>query len=707
MRVLAIDFGTSNTVAALLIEGQAPRTVTFDASPLLPSAVYLDPDGQLTVGRDAQRLARLDPTRFEPNPKRRIDDGEVLLGDRAVPVVQLIGAVLRTVAVEVRRQLGGAPPDEVRLTHPAQWGASRQNVLVSAARAAGLGANLLLIAEPVAAAAQFTRLPGRALPPGGTVAVYDLGGGTFDIAIVGRTLPAPGVHATGLRSTGQHSTAQNGAAGRDGEFHVLAEAGLPDLGGLDFDQAILEHVGRVTSATDPAHWQRILRPADASGRRAARALAEDVRAAKETLSRYPQTEITLPDPFGDAHLTRSEFEGLIRPNLLRSIEVLTSVLRGAGIAPDRLGGIFLVGGSSRIPLVAALIQDRLHLTPVALDQPETAVALGALLVPVRREGNRTVAMSGGRPPVGGPGPGGLQAVGGQPATGGRTGSNGPAGVSGGGMQPARPVRNDPSSARSGGRRSTGRRSRAILVGAAAFVVLVGLLLIVTKPFGSNPAAAPGSTTAAAASGVGTGPSAATASRAGTDSPKALSSNGSGIVAISTGLGPGKLFSAGEMDFVGPSINRLTNCIDTTNGFNKVVKPLYQVARAVQCQVAEADLPTQFYGDRAFVYVMTPLRSTGDGGGRYLDQIYAGRSEPKKDSDLESHDIDKTVSAGELTARYVAIYQLPALSADAVRPSSVLGWTYVGRPYVGLVVTSGSTLQDELVNFWAQTYRPRG
>jgi len=68
MRVLAIDFGTSNTVAALLIEGQAPRAVTFDASPLLPSAVYLGPDGQLTVGRDAQRLARLDPTRFEPNP---------------------------------------------------------------------------------------------------------------------------------------------------------------------------------------------------------------------------------------------------------------------------------------------------------------------------------------------------------------------------------------------------------------------------------------------------------------------------------------------------------------------------------------------------------------------------------------------------------------------------------------------------------------
>jgi molecular chaperone DnaK (HSP70) len=79
VRLLAIDFGTSNTVAALLIDGQAPRTVNFDTSPMLPSAVYYSVDGRLTVGREAQRLARLDPTRFEPNPKRRVDDGEMLL----------------------------------------------------------------------------------------------------------------------------------------------------------------------------------------------------------------------------------------------------------------------------------------------------------------------------------------------------------------------------------------------------------------------------------------------------------------------------------------------------------------------------------------------------------------------------------------------------------------------------------------------------
>lgn len=313
MRLLAIDFGTSNTVAALLIDGQAPRTVNFDTSPMLPSAVYYSVDGRLTVGREAQRLARLDPTRFEPNPKRRVDDGEMLLGDRVLPVVDALAAVLRAVAIEVRRQLGGALPDEVRLTHPAQWGAIRQNVLVSAARAAGLGANLVLIPEPVAAAAQFTRLPGRALPVGGTVAVYDLGGGTFDIAIVGRTeRPGPGSGSTDA-----------------GQFHVLAEAGLPDLGGLDFDQAILDHVGRVASGADPGRWQQLLRPADATARRAGRALADDVRAAKETLSRYPQTEISLPEPFVDAHVTRTEFEGLIRPNLSRSIELLSDVIQRA------------------------------------------------------------------------------------------------------------------------------------------------------------------------------------------------------------------------------------------------------------------------------------------------------------------------------------------------------------------------------------------
>ena len=451
MRLLAIDFGTSNTVAALSVDGQAQRTVTFDASPLLPSAVFVGADGQISTGREALRQARLDPTRFEPNPKRRIDDGEVLLGDRVVPVVDLVAAVLRTVAGEVRRQLGGAAPDEVRLTHPAEWGASRQNVLVTAARAAGLGTNLVLLPEPVAAAAQFTQLPGRALPPGGSVAIYDLGGGTFDVAVVGRTVG---------RTSGQSADSSGG----ESQFHVLAEGGLPDLGGLDFDQAILDHVGRGASVADPGRWQMLQRPTDGAGRRAARALAEDVRAAKETLSRYPQTDVALPEPFTDAHLTRPEFDALIRPDLLRSVDVLAATLQAAGVTPQTLTGVFLVGGSSRIPLVAGVIQQRLGITATALDQPETAVVLGALLVPLGRDGNRTVAAAG----FGGGGPG----AGGHPAG----PLTGPASA---------PLRSDPVPTPGAGAPPK-RRTAAMVAAAVAALLVAGTVTVVLLTRGDDP-----------------------------------------------------------------------------------------------------------------------------------------------------------------------------------------------------------------------------
>src|ERR1044071_9041601 len=94
---LGVDFGTSNTVAVARWPDGRARPILVDGSPLLPSAVYAEPDGQLIVGRDAVHSARIDPGRFEPNPKRRIDDGEVLLGDREVPVPELITAVLTRV----------------------------------------------------------------------------------------------------------------------------------------------------------------------------------------------------------------------------------------------------------------------------------------------------------------------------------------------------------------------------------------------------------------------------------------------------------------------------------------------------------------------------------------------------------------------------------------------------------------------------------
>src|SRR3954465_4676828 len=87
---LGIDFGTSNTVAVARWPDGRARPLLVDGSPLLPSAVYAEPGGELNVGRDAVHSARLDPARFEPNPKRRIDDGTVLLGEQEFAVVDLI-----------------------------------------------------------------------------------------------------------------------------------------------------------------------------------------------------------------------------------------------------------------------------------------------------------------------------------------------------------------------------------------------------------------------------------------------------------------------------------------------------------------------------------------------------------------------------------------------------------------------------------------
>ncbi|HVK20689.1 MAG TPA: Hsp70 family protein [Actinokineospora sp.] len=366
MNVLSVDLGTSNTVAVLSAHGRPPRVVDVDGASMMPSAVFAAEDGGLVVGRDAERRARLDPSRFEPNPKRRVDEGTLLLGDTVVPVTDALAGVLRRVADETSRQLGGKKADEVRLTHPAQWGPVRRNVLLSAARQAGLGSNLVLVPEPVAAAAHFASFPGQTLRPGQALAVYDLGAGTFDVAIVGAT--------------------QKG-------FAVLAEAGLPDLGGLDVDQALLEHVGRQVSHRDPASWQRLLRPESTGDRRAQRALREDVKASKEALSRHPQTEVPLPEPFDDVLVTRVELEALIRPGMLRSVELLAATIRSTGLTPDRLVGIYLVGGSSRIPLVATLIAEQLRVVPTSLDQPETAVALGAHHVPQEGVTMRTGDMS--------------------------------------------------------------------------------------------------------------------------------------------------------------------------------------------------------------------------------------------------------------------------------------------------------------------------
>ncbi|MBE8524330.1 Hsp70 family protein [Amycolatopsis sp. H6(2020)] len=368
MDVLSIDFGTSSTVGVLSAFGRGPRAIEVDGSVTMSSAVYLNDDGLLVVGQDAERRARLEPGRFEPNPKRRIDEGVIRLGDADIPVIDAFAAVLRRMGEEAERQLG-RPPAQTRISHPAGWGADRQDVLRAAAADARL-ADVQLIPEPVAAAAHYASMGSRG---GGPIGVYDLGAGTFDCAVVGVT--------------------------RQG-FTVLAEDGLPDLGSLDIDQALLVHIGREVSHADPAQWQRLLRPQTTADRRTRRALLQDVRDAKESLSRHAQTHVPMPEPFGDVLVSRDELEALVRPSLLRSAELLAATIRRARLAPGQLAGVYLVGGPSRMPLLATLLGRQLGVAPTTQDQPETAVAFGLHHVPLGTTTDLTVpAFAPVRPPV--------------------------------------------------------------------------------------------------------------------------------------------------------------------------------------------------------------------------------------------------------------------------------------------------------------------
>ncbi|WP_410593300.1 Hsp70 family protein [Amycolatopsis sp. lyj-23] len=371
MDVLSIDFGTSSTVAVLSAGGRGARAVEVDGSVTMSSAVFANDDGLLVVGQDAERRARLDPSRFEPSPKRRIDEGVLRLGDTEVGIEDAFAAVLRRVGEEAERQLG-RPPAQTRIAHPGGWGAARQGVLRDAAAKARL-VDVRLIPEPVAAAAHYAGLRSR---DHGPIGVYDLGAGTFDCAVVG--------------VTGQG-------------FTVLAEDGLPDLGSLDIDQALLVHIGRSVSHADPAQWQRLLRPQTTADRRTRRALLQDVRDAKESLSRHAQTHVPMPEPFGDVLVSRDELEALV-PSLLRSAELLAATIARAGLTPAQLGGVYLVGGPSRMPLLAALLERQLGVTPTTQDQPETAVAFGLQQVPLGASDLTVPAFAPVRPPVAPPRP---------------------------------------------------------------------------------------------------------------------------------------------------------------------------------------------------------------------------------------------------------------------------------------------------------------
>ncbi|WP_327006222.1 Hsp70 family protein [Dactylosporangium sp. NBC_01737] len=380
---LGVDLGTTHTVAALTSADGRSQPLLFDASFLLPSSVFAEADGHLLTGKDAERSARLDPSRFEPNPKRRIDDGTVLLGAREYPVSDLLAAVLRRTADEASRVLGIMPVRTV-LTYPANWATHRRSVLADAAARAGMPAPIL-VPEPIAAAAYFTTVMGRQIPPGGVLVVYDFGGGTFDTSVLRRR--------------------------PDGGWDVLASDGLPDVGGVDLDAALLTDVGRSLAMGDADRWRQLTDPADDISRRRSFLLREDVRTAKEQLSRTSSAGVHVPLFEVDLHVTRAEFEQVSRPYLQRTVDLTANTLQRAGVRPDQIAGMFLVGGSSRIPMVSTLLHQRLGVAPTIIEQPELVVALGSAIAAMP---SRPAPMAG---PQSGPRPPGMGAPMGVPVSG--------------------------------------------------------------------------------------------------------------------------------------------------------------------------------------------------------------------------------------------------------------------------------------------------
>ncbi|MGQ0468119.1 MAG: Hsp70 family protein [Sporichthyaceae bacterium] len=352
--VLGVDLGTTFTAAAVARPGEPAVGVPLGSrSAATPTVAYLGEDGEFLVGEAALRRAVTDPDRVVREFKRRIgDETPLLLGDSGDRInAHRLAALVVAWVVNTVSTRQGERPSSVVVTHPAAWGAHKQQLLRGALADVGVR-DVLLVTEPHAAAVAYAQT--HDLEPGSRLAVYDLGGGTFDASVLR-------VEASG------EFTAQ----GRP--------IGLPDLGGIDFDDAVLAHVvdalGDAVAALDPGD------PVVAA---ALARLRQECVEAKEALS--ADTATTVPVVLGgvqtNLRLTRSEFQVMIEPAVNRTLEALDAALAEADLGSGNLDHLLLTGGSARIPFITQVLSA--HLGPnVSLGRdldPKLAVALGAALV---------------------------------------------------------------------------------------------------------------------------------------------------------------------------------------------------------------------------------------------------------------------------------------------------------------------------------------
>lgn len=362
---VGIDLGTTNSLVAAVRSSVAEVLPDAQGHVLLPSAVRYFLGGKVTTGREPLAQQAEDPLNTVVSVKRFMGrsleearatrapyefvdaPGMVRIrtaqGDLSpVEVSAQILAVLRQRAEDV---LGDDLVGAV-ITVPAYFDDAQRQATRDAARLAGLNV-LRLLNEPTAAAIAY----GLDNAAEGVYAVYDLGGGTFDISI--------------LRLT-------------QGVFEVISTGGDTALGGDDFDSLIVDHVVAAAGAKDLTHADR-------------RGLLMAARAAREALSDAQDATLTLTLANGqviDHTLTRAQFEALAQPLVQRTLESARRALRDAALKPADVRGVVMVGGATRMPVVRAAVGEMFGTEPLTDLDPDQVVALGAALQANLLAGNR-------------------------------------------------------------------------------------------------------------------------------------------------------------------------------------------------------------------------------------------------------------------------------------------------------------------------------
>jgi Fe-S protein assembly chaperone HscA len=381
-RTVGIDLGTTNSLVAYMKAG-APvvvRDPTGDA--LVPSVVSLDGDGVIHVGRTAERRLLTNAARTVYSVKRFMGRGpedagnearllpfditgeagvvRIRLGDRDFTPPEISAFILRDLKQRAEAFFAAqgdadATVSGAVITVPAYFNDAQRTATRDAGRIAGLEV-LRIVNEPTAASLAY----GLDKRHDGLIAVYDFGGGTFDISI--------------LRV-------------EDGVFQVLATSGDTHLGGDDIDVlmieqvlAILEHESGAASGSDPVKRPELIQE-----------IRKAVVEAKQDLSQRDETDIRVGDY--STHITREEFERLIRPIVDRTLAPCRQALADAGVEVSSIDEVVLVGGSTRIPLVRRLVGELFQRTPHTELNPEEVVALGAAVqADILVSGNRELLL---------------------------------------------------------------------------------------------------------------------------------------------------------------------------------------------------------------------------------------------------------------------------------------------------------------------------